>query len=940
LFEQALAAIPSAVVAVDTRSRIRFWNRAAEELFGFLADEALGRTIVELIVVPEKRAVAVDQVGHLRAGESLTGDWEVCDKAGRRFTVALTCTAIAGDDGAVAAVFGVSVDVTARRAEEARLRRLAAIIEGSEDAIIETDRNLVVRTANAAVHDVFGYHADELVGRNVAILTPPDLRPAIGAAVGQVLAGGSPGIVLTRATRLDGTDVDISLRMSPVLDSTGAIVGISGISRDVTDETRTRAALAASERQFRARFEQTAVPQAVVSLTGRFLDVNEALCRLLDRDRDDLVGSSIREVRHPGGDPSEETLQAVLAGRQDAGSWGRTIARPSGGQVEVIVHATLLREADGAPYALAATIQDLSGLRRAEDALRLSEARYRAIAETAQEGIWAIGVNGATLYANDKLAEILGVERPQVYARQVDIVLDPDGSAGFAAELARWQRHEQPVEHELPYAHPDGQQRILRLSVSPLRDGVRRIGTLAMIADVSTARRAEDELRRRALRDELTGLANRNLLTDRLELALARARRRGNEPVAVLFADLDQFKLVNDAWGHAAGDSLLKQVAGRLDGALRSSDTVARFGGDEFVVVCEDTDERTARDVADRVQAILAGAFEVEGNRVYVRASVGVAVSPAPSAAELLQFAESAMYEAKARGRGRIRVFDAAFAAASGDRLALSNDLREALSHGELAMHYQPIVDLATGRLVGVEALARWRHPTRGAVPPDRFVAVAEATGLAPALDRWALHRACQDASRLQALAPDGLRMAVNISARHLTDPDFESTVLAARTAGGPAANGLTLELTESAVMDNPDQACQLLNRLRARGVAAAIDDFGTGYSSLGYLSRLPVSTLKIDRSFVMNIDHDQDSLAITSSIIEMARAMHLNTVAEGIETLEQLDVLRGLGCVAGQGYLWSPAQAPDALIALIESLPEGLFDVGAGRVITNQSPR
>jgi predicted signal transduction protein with EAL and GGDEF domain len=369
-----------------------------------------------------------------------------------------------------------------------------------------------------------------------------------------------------------------------------------------------------------------------------------------------------------------------------------------------------------------------------------------------------------------------------------------------------------------------------------------------------------------------------------------------------------------------------------LTGTARAGDTVARFGGDEFVVVCENTNQAAAETVAARIQEALASPFEVEGRRAYVRVSMGIAVSPPHSAPDLLRFADAAMYSAKSAGPGRIKVFDVALADEAADRLTLGNDLRDALSHDELVLHYQPVVELATGSLIGLEALARWSHPVRGAVSPARFVAVAESSGQAPVLNRWALDRARRDAGRLRGLMAAVPRIAVNISVRHLMDAALEADVLSAVSGDGLSAHGLILEITESALMDNPDQTCLLLERLRTRGVQTAIDDFGTGYSSLGHLNRLPVTTLKIDRSFIRNITEDADSLAITASVIELARSMRLATIAEGVETVEQLTLLRNLGCRAAQGFLWSPALAPEALARMVDRLPDRRFDVGLAK--------
>jgi diguanylate cyclase (GGDEF)-like protein/PAS domain S-box-containing protein len=819
-------------------------------------------------------------------------------------------------------------------------------------------------------------------------------------------------------------------------------------------ESATRRALEASERMFRARFEQARMPQGMLSLDGRVVNANDALCRMLGRDRADLQGRSLRDLLHPTDTGAADVrLGAILAGEREADTWERVAARPDGAAVPMLVHAALLRDTDDTPYGIATFVQDLTALRRvegelvrrgtlfnalvrqagdwallfdpecriryistaaaaslghdvselvdrsgwdfvhpddvaaaraefdrvvsrgghsapllirivdgrgrwrwieksftsflddpavngvigngvdvtarieAEAALRASEARYRAIADTAQEGIWAADRSGRTLYVNGKLAAILGLSMETIYARPAAELLDSDGSAQIADKL-RHRGERGAEEYEIGYAHPDGARRILRLSVSPLEDDGAPIGALAMISDITQTRQLEEDLRHRAFYDELTGLPNRALLTDRIEHALRGAARHAGE-VVLLFAGIGQIGLVNDSWGHSVGDALIQQVAERLAAAVPPGDTVARFGGHEFVVLTEGADETGASRLAERILDALREPFEVEGRRsIHVDAAIGIAASPPRSAAELLRMAHAAMYDAKSQRHGAVRVFDTARAEETADRLVLANELRDALDGDTLDLHYQPVVDLATGRVFGVEALARWTHPERGPIPPATFVAIAEATGLAPAFDRWALRRACRDLADLRRLVGPTARVAVNITASHLAGGDLEGTVRAALRTYGVPADALTLEITETTIMDNPGRARVLLERLRADGIVTAIDDFGTGYSSLAYLSRLPVATVKIDRSFVANIAEDPDALAITAAIADLAATMRLSTVAEGVETAEQLALLIRLGCTAGQGHLWSQALPLRDLETLLAGLPDGRFEV------------
>ena len=471
--------------------------------------------------------------------------------------------------------------------------------------------------------------------------------------------------------------------------------------------------------------------------------------------------------------------------------------------------------------------------------------------------------------------------------------------------------------YEVTYAHPDGHERRLLVSAVPLlaEDGTHD-GSLAVVTDVTDARRADLELRAAALQDGLTRLPNRTLLVDRLTHALARAR----SSTAVLLVDLDHFSMVNDSRGHGVGDQLLIGVGRRLREAVPDDQTVARFGADEFVILCEDADDDRAHAIARELLQALAEPFHIDGAPVHVAASIGVAVTPAQpaiSATELLRQADTALHAAKSGGRGRVQGFDQTLGADIEHRYALSADLRAALAGGDLRLEYQPIVDLRWGVVVGVEALARWTHLDRGPVPPSDFVPVAELTGLAPELDRWVIRQALQDMAALRAagVVADDAYVAVNLSACNLTDSFVFDDLLTWTEAAGLPATQVVLEITETAIMRNTDVAVRLLRRLRDQGFRVAMDDFGTGYSSLAHLRDLPISALKIDRSFVADITDEQGALAIVASIVDLARAIGVAVIAEGVETPEQAALLQRLGCVTAQGWLWSPAVPATALL-------------------------
>ena len=427
-----------------------------------------------------------------------------------------------------------------------------------------------------------------------------------------------------------------------------------------------------------------------------------------------------------------------------------------------------------------------------------------------------------------------------------------------------------------------------------------------------------------AFHDSLTGLPNRALFLDRLQHALDVAARRQTE-LCVLFVDLDRFKAVNDSIGHAAGDELLRAAAARLSDCTRAADTAARFGGDEFAVLLED-DGRGVRPVAvaDRIIAAMRRPFDVEGKEVFIGATVGIAHARDASlgADELLRNADLAMYRAKKAGGNRAATYETAMRTALLARIELEADLRHALERDELKLVYQPVVELESGRTVGVEALARWAHPTRGLIPPLTFIPVAEEIGMIGAVGRWVLREACRQLAVWRRLAP-ALVLNVNLSAVQLRDDRFAAYVEQALRAHGLPGEALTLEITESMLLSGDEDTAARLRRLKALGLSIAVDDFGTGYSSLSYLKQFPVDALKIDKSFVDTVARSTADSTLARTIVELGRGMRLETIAEGIETVEQLERLRTLDCELGQGYHFSVPLAGADLTAYLEQTLE-----------------
>jgi diguanylate cyclase (GGDEF)-like protein len=460
--------------------------------------------------------------------------------------------------------------------------------------------------------------------------------------------------------------------------------------------------------------------------------------------------------------------------------------------------------------------------------------------------------------------------------------------------------------------------------------------------DITARKMAEERLMHDAFHDGLTGLPNRALFRDRLGQTMRRARRRKDHLFAVLFLDLDRFKVINDSMGHMMGDDLLVAIARRLKTCTRPGDTIARLGGDEFTILLDDIeDEQEASLVADRIHEELSLPFNLDGQRVYVTASIGIALGADGyrKPEELLRDADTAMYRAKMLGKARHVVFDKAMHARAVAQLQLESDLWQVIERNQLVLHYQPMVELGSGRVIGLEALVRWNHPQRGLIMPAQFIPLAEETRLIAQVGRWVLKEACRQMrswqKRLATAFP--ISVSVNLSGKQLAQPDLIEQVEQVLKETGLDPEWLKLEITESVVMENAKATVAMLGRLRALGLELHIDDFGTGYSSLSYLHRFPVDRLKIDRSFVSNMSMEDKNSEIVRTIIQLARNLGMGVVAEGVQTAEQLAHLKALGCEHGQGYFFSRPLAADQVDSLIG---EGLSNKRSASTETGLWPR
>jgi diguanylate cyclase (GGDEF)-like protein/PAS domain S-box-containing protein len=549
-----------------------------------------------------------------------------------------------------------------------------------------------------------------------------------------------------------------------------------------------------------------------------------------------------------------------------------------------------------------------------------NEARFSSLVRHSSDIVALIGADMTIRYISPSVEDVLGYQsdqlvgtsfskliRPEHVPRSLDFLLsEDDQSAG-------------PLRMEFSLRHSSGGW----LEVETLRTNLLADPNVAGIVlntrDITERKAFEQQLEHHAFYDSVTDLANRSLFRDRVNHALASAKR-SHQSVAAMFMDLDEFKVVNDSYGHATGDALLRAVAKRLTSCVRGGDTVARLGGDEFAVLLEEATEVAPAEVGARIMRALEAPFRVDGRELHIRASIGIAFANGKEGEaatdELLRNADVAMYVAKRQGKGRCEVYKPTAHKTVMRQLELKTEIQRGLDEGEFILHYQPLVTLETERISGLEALVRWEHPTRGTIPPLEFIPLAEESGLIIPLGRWVLRTACQEAQRLHQRYPHDppLTMAVNLSARQLQSPTIVAEVKDALRDSGLEPSSLTLEVTESAMMQNIELSVLRLEELRALRVRIAIDDFGAGYSSLGYIRRFPVDILKVDKSFIDRIDEGDEELALAAAIIDMAKVLNLRPVAEGVERVEQFERLLELGCDLAQGYFFAKPAAQDVV--------------------------
>ena len=922
---EMLDVIDQAIVAVDVDRTIVFWNRAAETMFGWSAAEAVGQKSYELLRRKETHAAYVAVAQAMASGCRWTGYSEVARRDGATVSLQVTNTPVFREGNGLVAVIGSCVDVTARNVGDNARRHLAAIVESSGDAIFSCTPDGIVTTWNRAAEFLFGYPAAEIIGRSVACLAPEGLEVEQTAMRARLGGDRLHERLETRRQRRDGSIVEVLITASSVCDDDGNVVGLSVMAQDISDRLTAQRALETSSRQL-------AEAQRIANIGSFEYDVaTDNLSWTAEYARILGVATTTKPTRrlfmsivHPD---DRTRIRAAWLGAAQGGEPFDVefrIVRPDSVERSVRARSHIERAEDGTVLRLLGTLMDDTDRTEIERVRREAEQRFEVIFEQSEIGAAIVDLAGQPIRVNPAMCRILGRHESELTGqRWTAYTPDDEVPLGLKVLEQAAQGHDTFAD-ERRYLLPNGASVWISCHITLVRDahGAPQYYS-AQFQDVTDRKKMEGQLARQALYDELTSLPNRTLLNDRLTQGLAGSKRRGAH-LGVMFLDIDQFKMINDSYGHDTGDEVLRTVASRIAQSIRPGDTVARLGGDEFVVVCDDVLVAEIEEIAARVLTQLGDAWHIKSQEMRVQASIGIAVSNDDSTPNtLLRDSDTAMYRAKKRGKGRIELFDETLRANSERRLATASALHRALLHEEFTLAYQPVVDLSTGEMVSVEALLRWTQPAGTTITPAEFIPIAEETGLIVPIGAWVLEHACRQLvqwQRFERTTTNRLTVAVNLSVRQMLAGDIVDLVRNVLTQTGLDPADLCLELTESVFMEDAEFFGNTLARLKALGVTLAIDDFGTGYSSLSYLKRFPVDAVKIDRAFVDGLATDAHDSAIVAAIVAMAGALALDLTAEGVETAEQLAALRALNVERAQGYLLAPPAPPEGISTLIET--------------------
>ncbi|WP_339523600.1 bifunctional diguanylate cyclase/phosphodiesterase [Pseudomonas sp. EA_35y_Pfl2_R111] len=920
----ALEASPLGVIIADARQPtlpLIYCNPAFEQITGYSREETLGNNWNFLLRDDQQQQGLSRLQQAVREGMGCDVVLRNYRKDGQPFWNEFTLAPMRDDQG-ISHFVALQSDVTAREQLATQVRSQSDELLKQSYLFSQTEHiaNLGGWVLNMPEQDMDWsagcFRIYELDPKNGT----PDLNGALSYldASGRVLA---EQVLQQLLEGLEQFDIEVRLltakgktrwlRIRGITERDGAeLVRVYGALQDVSARKYAEQQLRERDERLRLFFEAPLIGMALTSPNFAWEEVNHKLCSILGRSREQLLASSWEELSLEADLQSElPLLDQVLSGRREGFELEKRFRRADDSLVHTRVSLRAVRHSTGRVRMFLLLVEDISERLQAE-------ARYRTIVENAPEAIMLFDLHGTLVECNDNALRLLRYSREEIANKRVfDLSPSKQADGQLTAELGqvylqRAMAGEAPV---FDWLHRDSKGRQIPCEARLVRMPGEPVLIRCSITDISERQRYQREIERLAFSDELTGLPNRRLLLDRLQHAMDREQRE-NTLGALLFIDLDHFKTVNDSLGHLVGDGLLREVTTRLASGLRAEDTLARMGGDEFVVLLEGLDSNpqlaaeAAAVTAEKLLKSLVGACWIDGHELSISASIGIALHPFGSqvAADVLKQADTAMYRAKQGGRNALHFFAPEMQAAIDQRLQMQSELRQAVQRKQLYLVFQPQLALATERIAGAEVLLRWIHPERGEVMPGDFIPLAEETGLIEDLGAWVLEQACAALARWLPQWPQ-LVLAVNLSPRELRQRSCVARISECLKRHQVPATALELEITEGVLLEEVEQCISNMQALKALGVRFAIDDFGTGYSSLTYLKRLPLDRLKIDRSFTWDMDgEDGSGLMLVQTILVIARNLGLECVAEGIESQWQLDCLRQHGCSLGQGYHFS----------------------------------
>lgn len=940
-FREAFDLVGVGLTQIDRDGCFTLVNRRFCEMLGYTREELIGKRFVDVTHPDDQRddEALIHNTVELRRAAPIAKEKRYVRKDGSVMWAQRSGVIVRDAAGEPIYALGSIEDISQYRASQETLQTLneslKAVVETSPLAIYSVTPKGVVTLWNPAAETMFGVSTEQALGNGSPLVAQGNADKALELRR-RVMAGETIFNYEITRKRSNGAEVEISISAAPMRGASQEIIGVLVICSDITSLKETSRALDQQLHFTQELLEVMPSPIFYRRAEGAYLGFNRAWELFFSKRREEWIGKRPHDLlRAEVATVAEiEDREVISTGRtlvtQDVVKDGRGMER------HIVRHISQFTDAGGRPAGVIGVLTDITDFKQVAEALEASEGRFKALTESAMDIVTVLDADGVIRYQSPSVKHLLGyAPEAMIGVSQFDLVHrdDAEGMRDTFRELLTRGQMDRAIEFRV--VRSDGEWRTLEAIGKNCLDVPEVRGVIVNTRDITDRKNIEKRIQHLAFHDALTGLPNRSLMQDRVSQAIGRAERSGKR-FAVMFIDIDNFKNINDTLGHDVGDELLRQVAERLIDSVRTHDTIARQGGDEFIVLLDELEgHQGATRVAQKILEALRAPFQIGGADQHVSGSIGIALYPddGRDPPTLLKNADTAMFHGKALGKNTYQFFTPQMNIVVKRRAAMESSLRAAVKNGDFTLVYQPQIDLNTGEIIAFEALVRWVSEDSGTMMPGEFIPLAEETGLINEIGEWVLREACRQAVAWRKEGYPQRRMAINLSARQLTDKGFVELLVGILAETGLDADSLELEITESQVMRQGEVSVMLLNEIAGMGVHLAVDDFGTGYSSLSYLKRLPIGKLKIDQSFVRDITVDPNDTAIVVAIISMARSLDLDIIAEGIETSGQLTLLRAKGCSVGQGFYFSVPMSADDLVPILAK--KSIFEQSAAALAT-----